>query len=387
MRSMEPQARPIAAPLRATHRGLTAGEMCALQQAPLFAVSGFAVDQGAVVLTGLILAPEGDADAVRVDGAPGIAFEFDYPLPNPQAAEVYWYWPNAAASAFRIRISLADSTHVGPAFRFRVSFRGRGNDAIECLRTTILLPKDLGAMQTFPGSPALRRVHTYNTIGNVVCHGYSDAHRIVEIAHGHGFDPATGKVLDWGCGHGRVTRYLRMLGANGPLHGIDIDHQNVEWAQRHLAGITFADGPLMPPTRYRAGLFDLVFGISVMTHLAVEVQRTWLEELRRILKPGGLALLTFTGDSAVAFSSRFLDRAWVDEYKATGRGPDSPNSDLSGIVSDPAYYRNVKQTAAVAAEVCREQFSVEAIHPCMFGYQDLLVLRSPRRPRRRAPSA
>lgn len=384
---MEPQLASIAAPLRAAHRGLAADEIRALQAAPLFAVSGFAVDRGFLILTGLILAPDGDPAAVTLEGEPGVAFQLEYPLPNPTAAEVYWYWPNAATSAFRIRIDLAASTHVGPAFRFVVRFRGRDDDPVERLRATIAVPKDLGAMQNFPGPAALQRVHNYDTTGNVVCKGYGDALRVLGIARRHGFDADRGAILDWGCGHGRVARFLRHHGAGGEVHGIDIDPQNVAWAREHLPHLSVRDGPLMPPTPYRGSRFDLVFGISVMTHLVRDVQRAWLAELRRVLKPGGLALLTFTGDSAVAFSSRFLDRAWVDEYRARGSGPDTPSKDLVGIIADPGYYRNVKLSAERAAELCSEHFAVEAIHPCMFGYQDLLVLRRPPASRRRKHAA
>jgi 8-oxo-dGTP diphosphatase len=52
------------------------------------------------------------------------------------------------------------------------------------------------------------------------------------------------------------------------------------------------NGPL-PPLPYAESSFDLVYGVSVFTHLSEEHQRAWLPELRRILKPGGLLLLSF----------------------------------------------------------------------------------------------
>lgn len=156
----------------------------------------------------------------------------------------------------------------------------------ERLRTTILVPKDLGQMQNFPGAAALSRVHRFHTINNVVPQASADAFRIVEIARLHGFDPQAGAVLDWGTGHGRVIRFLRQAGAAGALHGTDIDPDNIAWAASHLPGIAFAHGPLMPPSVYGDGQFGLVFGISVMTHLAPAVQQAWLVELDRILAPG-----------------------------------------------------------------------------------------------------
>ena len=57
-------------------------------------------------------------------------------------------------------------------------------------------------------------------------------------------------------------------------------------------GVFSVNGPL-PPLPYADGSFDLIYGVSVFTHLSEEHQRAWLPELRRILKPGGLLLLSF----------------------------------------------------------------------------------------------
>jgi SAM-dependent methyltransferase len=290
-------------------------------------------------------------------------------------AEVYWYWPGASNSGYKIHIDLARTRRAGDFYKFLLRFSECPRDEDERIRTTIAIPKNIEQLQNYPTPDAMQRVMRFDTIGNVAINGATDAHRIMALAQKHGFDPATGRVLDWGCGHGRVTRFLRAFSANGSLHGVDIDQTNIGWASENLIGINFRHGPLMPPLAFDSDYFDLVFGISVMTHLSRDVQRAWLEEIRRILAPGGLALLTFVGDSSVAFGSRYHEREWVQEYLRNGMGRDLPDKSLVGVIEDPSYYKNVKLTISKAKELCAEYMAVVAAHECMFGYQDLIIMK------------
>ena len=43
--------------------------------------------------------------------------------------------------------------------------------------------------------------------------------------------------------------------------------------------------------------FDLVYAFSVFTHLDIKAQKAWRDELRRILRPRGILLLTVHGNA------------------------------------------------------------------------------------------
>jgi cyclopropane fatty-acyl-phospholipid synthase-like methyltransferase len=186
---------------------------------------------------------------------------------------------------------------------------------------------------------------------------------------------AAARILDWGCGHGRIIRHFDELVPDAELHGVDIDADNVDWIQRRLPCIKAIHGPLMPPLPYQESMFDCVFGLSVMTHLTETVQHAWLKELRRITRPGALVMLTFSGDTDVAFTSRALTQNYIDDYLARGRGADLPANDLASYIDDPDYYKNVKISASRVRRLLEPYFEVIDILECMFGYQDLAVLR------------
>jgi SAM-dependent methyltransferase len=113
-------------------------------------------------------------------------------------------------------------------------------------------------------------------------------------------------VLDFGCGCGRVTRYWRDFA--GSISGTDLSAEAVTWCRENLPFARFERNDLEPPLTFSDGSFDLVYGLSVFTHLTVDTQRRWLGELRRVLRPGGYLLLTTHGES-------YADRLEPDEHE------------------------------------------------------------------------
>jgi SAM-dependent methyltransferase len=104
-----------------------------------------------------------------------------------------------------------------------------------------------------------------------------------------------GTVLDFGCGCGRTARHWRRLGLD--LHGCDYNPELVAWCRDNLPFMEVAVNDLEPPSPYEAGTFDVLYAMSVLTHLTEPRQLSWLADWRRILRPGGLLLFTTHGDS------------------------------------------------------------------------------------------
>jgi SAM-dependent methyltransferase len=102
-------------------------------------------------------------------------------------------------------------------------------------------------------------------------------------------------LLDWGCGCGRVLRHWAGLPETG-VFGCDIDGRMVDWCNEHLPFAEVALNDLSPPLPYESSTFDLLYAFSVMTHLPEELQHVWIEECRRVLRPGGFLLFSTLGE-------------------------------------------------------------------------------------------
>ena len=122
------------------------------------------------------------------------------------------------------------------------------------------------------------------------------------------------RVLDFGCNVGRILRafYYRRT-EDQELYGTDIDVPAIEWCQQNYPFADFSINEPEPPLKYDNEFFDFVYANSVMTHLTEDSQFRWLAELRRIVNPGGLLILTFAGEHCLNY--------WPlsDEQRAQGR--------------------------------------------------------------------
>jgi 2-polyprenyl-3-methyl-5-hydroxy-6-metoxy-1,4-benzoquinol methylase len=101
-------------------------------------------------------------------------------------------------------------------------------------------------------------------------------------------------ILDFGCGCGRVIRQWVELDA--AVHGCDYNRRSVEWCRRHLAFASFDVNALSPPLPYGDGQFDLVYALSVFTHLPEPLLFAWVREMERVLKPGGVLIISTHGE-------------------------------------------------------------------------------------------
>jgi SAM-dependent methyltransferase len=105
------------------------------------------------------------------------------------------------------------------------------------------------------------------------------------------------RVLEWGCGPARVIRHLpRFLRGSPRLFGTDYNARTIAWCQRRIQGIEFVHNRLEPFLCFEAGTFDAIYGLSVLTHLSEEMHFAWRDELLRVLRSGGILIVTTHGD-------------------------------------------------------------------------------------------
>jgi len=98
------------------------------------------------------------------------------------------------------------------------------------------------------------------------------------------------RVLDLGCGTGTLTLMIQRAQPGAKLVGLDGDPQVLaiaqEKARRAGMQITWDEG-LADRLPYPAGSFDRVVSSLVIHHLAPEAKRRAMQEVLRVLRPGG----------------------------------------------------------------------------------------------------
>jgi len=110
------------------------------------------------------------------------------------------------------------------------------------------------------------------------------------------------RILDLGCGAGRMLRWLDGVGAE--VWGSDVSAPHIVWCQQNLSPpyrfLTNTSSPHLP---FESGYFDLIYAGSLFTHLS-ELVEAWLLEIRRLLRAGGAAYVTIHDEHTL----RALDR-------------------------------------------------------------------------------
>lgn len=116
-----------------------------------------------------------------------------------------------------------------------------------------------------------------------------------------GRDPKQMRVLEIGCGAGRITRALSNV--FGEVHGVDVSGEMVALAARALTDRPSAqvyrnngkDLAVVPP-----GPYDFAFSTIVFQHIpSREVIYSYVREVHRLLRPGALFKFQVQGDASI----------------------------------------------------------------------------------------
>lgn len=114
------------------------------------------------------------------------------------------------------------------------------------------------------------------------------------------------RLLDWGCGAGRLAVGVREhLGRIADYHGVDVQAELVDWATENLAapGFRFTcvdvsnerynpDGTPERTLAAEPGSVDVLYAYSVFSHMNDEDTSAYLGLIREALAPGGKAFVT-----------------------------------------------------------------------------------------------
>jgi SAM-dependent methyltransferase len=100
------------------------------------------------------------------------------------------------------------------------------------------------------------------------------------------------RVLDFGCGWGRILRFFLKDCGPANLWGLDLDPDLLVVCKETMPQSNFVIVPPLGPTTLESGAFDVITAYSVFSHLAEHASLGWIKEFSRLLKPGGLMIVT-----------------------------------------------------------------------------------------------
>ena len=101
------------------------------------------------------------------------------------------------------------------------------------------------------------------------------------------------KILDFGCGYGRISRLMYHFTPPANLYGVDPMEESIRLCREsRMPGNFFVSDYLPESLPFSENRFDLIFSFSVFTHLSLRATRTALGTLRRYIAPDGLLVIT-----------------------------------------------------------------------------------------------
>lgn len=116
--------------------------------------------------------------------------------------------------------------------------------------------------------------------------------------------PDGGTLLDFGCSSGRVLRPLAAWRPDVVCLGCDPNADAIAWASATLPMARWFRSPLRPPLELATASVDVAYAISIWSHFSAEAALTWLDELHRVVRPGGHLLITVHGATTVGNYAR-----------------------------------------------------------------------------------
>ena len=163
--------------------------------------------------------------------------------------------------------------------------------------------------------------------------GGKEARSIIDaLAHADRSLPDTARVLDFGCGAAGAMSALHEMYPKAKIYGCDIKGDVIGWVERNRPQLTVSVTEPMPPLPDDYADFDLVYAISVWTHMPPEVCMAWLRHMHERLNPSGALVMTVVPPDHPIVRRHGFDPATLPAVvRAAGGCYFDPGKDMSYI--------------------------------------------------------
>lgn len=100
------------------------------------------------------------------------------------------------------------------------------------------------------------------------------------------------KALDFGCGNGRLVKFLRKNDFQGEYIGVDNSEELIKIAEKHYPDENFLTMEKENKLPFGNEEFNEIFSIAVFHHFNPQMAQENLKELKRIIKKDGILIIT-----------------------------------------------------------------------------------------------
>lgn len=328
-----------------------------------------------------------EADCVKVLGFAlpfnGLAFNLDITLDGQSADHLtitmrekavkdYPFWPNSIFSSFEAVFNIPGASQIHREVELTVKPKHGTAQGNTYSRTFF---HQLGRRPEMPSKELQKTIGTLDDFNYLFTGRTLFRHfEAVLKRHSNRSFSESNFVLDWGCGPGRVAMHVLEDSRPKRFLGLDIVDATVDWAKSTLDG-DFQTCQTEPPLDIASDSVDVIYAYSVLTHIPETLFEKWLEEISRVMVPGGYFLATVLCETAMAVTMSQWDEGNIRYVIQRGVFDGIANDGLEHVGFSGEYYRNIYFTKTALEGIVSKHFEIVEIVENFHFYQDLLVLR------------
>jgi len=145
-------------------------------------------------------------------------------------------------------------------------------------------------------SPSLRSLHPGNKeLRKFLVSGSKNLELVTSILKSQGIRQSKlENIFEFGCGCGMNIQHWDAEGLS--IYGVDPDSNAIEWCKNHYPNMEFSELEIYDQLGFDDDFFDLIYAPHIFMSFTESLQDKWLQELKRVLKPGGLLIVFLRGE-------------------------------------------------------------------------------------------
>ncbi|MBS1516790.1 MAG: class I SAM-dependent methyltransferase [Bacteroidetes bacterium] len=245
---------------------------------------------------------------------------------------------------------------------FYIVKKNSGTEVLHCELDLPVPPKDLWL--------------GYGETAEEYLNGKIQVKQMLKISKEGGYDPESpGNILDFGCGAGRMIRWLKPYSDNKEIWGVDISSEHIIWANNNLnPPFNFAVNTTVPHLPFKDGFFDFIYAGSVFTHID-DLADSWFLELNRISSDRAFLYITIQDRNTINLLNTKYKAKWLSEYMNKYPEYNTDKDNFNIMVGGKGPDSQVFYDINYLKKILKKIFNIASINEEAYGYQTALLLK------------